>query len=793
MNDHPDPTIFEKLFNRTGKWYPLVVLLIVQAVTTPALVVLTALPASDNAGLTWYQGINLTVIGSIGLLFRNALLSLELYLFNREMFARLENLYQPSTGAENPQRELPAWQQATSFTRNLIFLEFVQLFVLVLFPLTLHGYYSLHLTVEQLVYVSLAVAASGLVIFILEVITLDKLFQPVITALLPVDFQMQVNGIQGSRIWVKLSIAFIGLALISLLLTVPTAYRQASLLAMNTDSSPQQLENALRLIVKAGIGAIVTGIALSISLVFYFTTPFRKMIRLFREIENGNLLQHIQVSTPDDFGRLNIYINHTIERLHNLTANLEQQVAKRTAQLSQANQQLQLELTERLRAQEQLAYSALHDPLTNLANRVLFVDRLRHAMQRAKRHSDSTFAVMFIDLDHFKVVNDSLGHNVGDLLLVETAQRLLACVRDEDTVARLGGDEFVILLEGLESPADYLRIADRIINNLVSPADLAGHRLFISTSMGVVFSAAHYEHPDDILRDADIAMYQAKKQGRGRYAIFDPEMLQHVMTRLELEGDLRKALERREFFVHYQPILNLETRRITGFEALVRWQHPRRGMTLPSDFIPIAEETGLIVPLGDWVLDEACRQISIWHKQYPTAPPLTMSVNFSTKQCAETNFIEKIVATLQKHRLDAASLRLELTESLVVENSARTSAMLTQLRELGIQVHIDDFGTGYSWLSYLHTLPVDVLKIDRSFIGRLETGGNGVEIVRAILALAHNLNIHVVAEGVETDSQFASLQAMNCQYMQGFLFARPVDSQAAGFLIAKSISGELVY
>lgn len=790
MNDHPVPTFFEKLFIRTGKWYPLLVLLIVQVVTTPALVVLVALPASDNAGLTWYQGINLAVMGVIALLFRNALLSLELYLLNREMFVCLAKFHQPPTGDQNPQYALRAWQQVTSFTRNLIFLEFVQLFVLVLFPLTLHGYYGLRLNVEQLLYFSLAVAASGLFIFILESITLDRLFQPVITALLPADFQTQVNGMRGSRIWAKLSIAFIGLALISLLLTVPTAYKQASLLALNNGFSFQQLKNALSIIVRAGIGAIVAGIFLSISLVYYFTTQFRKMIRLFCEVEKGNLHQRIRVSTPDDFGRLNIYINHTIDRLQNLTANLEQQVAERTAQLSQANQQLQVELTERLRAQEQLAFSALHDPLTDLPNRVLFMDRLQHAMQRARRHSDSTFAVLYIDLDHFKVVNDSLGHNVGDLLLVECAQRLLTSVRREDTVARLGGDEFVILLEDLQDPADYLHTAERILGSVAAPADLAGHRVFISLSMGIVFSDARYDQPDDILRDADIAMYQAKKQGRGRFAVFDPEMLRHVMTRLELETDLRTALNHNEFLVHYQPILNLQNQRIIGFEALVRWQHPTRGLLLPANFISTAEETGLIVPLGDWVLDEACRQISAWQQQFPIKPPLTMNVNFSTRQCAEPDFVEKIVRTLQKHRLDAGCLRLELTESLVVENSAHTSAMLAQLRALGIQVHIDDFGTGYSWLSYLHTLPVDTLKIDRFFTGRLGTDGSGADITQAILTLANSLGVQVVAEGVETDDQYVRLKALNCQFMQGFLFSRPVDSQAAEMLLEKSSAGE---
>lgn len=462
----------------------------------------------------------------------------------------------------------------------------------------------------------------------------------------------------------------------------------------------------------------------------------------------------------------------------------------RLMEISKANEQLQVELSERKRIEEKLAYTALHDPLTNLPNRVLFLNRLSHAMDLAKRNKNYSFAVFFIDIDRFKVVNDSLGHNVGDLLLVESALRLLACVRSVDTVARLGGDEFVILLEELVNPSDYLLVANRILKNLAMPSSLEGHKVFVSVSMGIVLNHARYERSDDIMRDADIAMYSSKKHGRNRFEVFDPIMLIGVMTRLELETDLRKALENQEFIVHYQPILDMEKHQIVSFEALVRWQHPTRGLTQPADFIPTAEEIGLIVPIGYWVLDEACRQIRDWQIQFPADPPLTINVNLSTRQCAQTDLVQKIVNILKKNNLDPGSLKLELTESLIMEDSAATSAILSELREKGIQVQIDDFGTGYSSLGHLHKLPIDTLKIDRTFISQLGNGGNGLEIVRTILALAHGLGMKVIAEGVETDDQLSKLQSLNCEYVQGFLFAKPVNSLEASILLGKPSLGK---
>jgi len=459
----------------------------------------------------------------------------------------------------------------------------------------------------------------------------------------------------------------------------------------------------------------------------------------------------------------------------------------RLLEMAKLNQSLETELTQRKRTEDLLAYTSVHDPLTDLPNRVLFIDRLSHAMERAKRHENSLYALFFLDLDRFKVVNDSLGHEIGDMLLVESANRLSACIRGEDTVARLGGDEFVVLLEDIEDADDALEVAERIQNSLAKPYNLDGHMVFVFASMGIVLSGADYEQPNDVMRDADIAMYRAKGKGLGRYEIFRPAMLDRAMTRMELETDLRKALEDQQFVVHYQPILDMASHRIVGFEALVRWQHPTRGLIPPAEFIPTAEETSLIIPLGYWVLDEACHQIHAWNVQYSFDPPLTINVNLSTRQCEQPDLVKKIANILRKNKLDGSLLKLELTENLIIKDSEYITVMLSELRELGIQVQIDDFGTGYSSLSYLHSLPIDTLKIDRSFINRLGEKDNGVEIVQTILSLAHNLGMKVIAEGVETDEQYSLLSEMDCQFMQGFLFSKPVDNLEARALLEKTI------
>ncbi len=426
---------------------------------------------------------------------------------------------------------------------------------------------------------------------------------------------------------------------------------------------------------------------------------------------------------------------------------------------------------------------ALRDALTGLPNRAWFIDHLKRTIARGKRHEDYLFAVLFLDLDRFKLVNDSFGHVIADQLLVAIARKLELCVRPEDIVARLGGDEFTILLEDIKDTSDATRVAERIHKELTPPFNLDGHEVFTTASIGITLSSQYYEQPEDCLRDADTAMYRAKILGKARHEIFDQSMHAHVVALLKLETDLRMALERHEFQIQYQPIVLLRTGRITGFEALARWQHPHRGPISPAEFIPVAEENGLIIPIGIWILHEACRQMFTWQTQFPVNPPLEISVNLSRKQFAQPDLIERISDTLQETGLDARSLNLEITESVVMENAAASTALLLKLRDRGIKLHIDDFGTGYSSLSYLHSFPADTLKIDRSFVTHIDAKGGDAEIVRAIVTLAHNLKMQVMAEGVETAEQLTQLRGLECEYGQGFFFSGAVDAEAVAALL----------
>ncbi len=421
----------------------------------------------------------------------------------------------------------------------------------------------------------------------------------------------------------------------------------------------------------------------------------------------------------------------------------------------------------------------VHDPLTGLPNRALFLDRLERARARAKRGGRNLFAVLFLDLDRFKVVNDSLGHPIGDQLLVAVAGRIESCIRPGDTVARLGGDEFAVLLEEIGEFDESTEVASRIHSAFTQPFVVADHELFVTVSIGIALGSSETQDLAGLLRDADTAMYRAKVAGRGRSQIFTAEMRSEVLAQLQLENDLRRAIERQEFEVYYQPILALRTSEITGFEALVRWHHPERGLVEPARFISAAEETGIIVPLGMWVLEEACRQLRVWREADSAWLELTMSVNLSPKLFAQVHLVRDIVALLELTGLPPRLLKLELTEGILVHNPQAANAMLKELRALGIGVCIDDFGTGYSSLSYLTSLNVDVLKIDRSFIHNLSSGGSGndgTEVVRNIVRLAAGLGLSVVAEGVETIDQRDQLDAMNCEFVQGFHFGRPVDA-----------------
>ena len=438
----------------------------------------------------------------------------------------------------------------------------------------------------------------------------------------------------------------------------------------------------------------------------------------------------------------------------------------------------QTDITSRKQAEEQLIYDAFHDALTGLPNRALFMDRLEHVIASARRHPSSLYAVLFIDIDRFKVINDSMGHSVGDQLLIEVGGRLKTYLRPGDTVARLGGDEFAVLLEDISGIGDAEDITRRIQASLARPHDIQGHEVYSTQSIGVAVRSERYEWPEQILRDADIAMYQAKAKGGSRHEFFDTAMHASIIDRLQLEADLRIAVEHHAGFVlHFQPILDLKDQRLTGFEALVRWNHPTRGIVYPLEFIPLAEETGMIIPLSEWILREACGQLRRWQALYHSAVPLRMSINISSKVLLHKEFVTQMSTVLDAEGLQPGSIALEITENVLLEHTNIALETMTKLQAMGIRIHLDDFGTGYSSLSYLHNFPVNALKIDRSFIAKMTSSENH-EIVRTIIALAQSLNLEVIAEGVELDHQLGAIKDMHCQYGQGFLFSKPLDADA---------------
>lgn len=444
----------------------------------------------------------------------------------------------------------------------------------------------------------------------------------------------------------------------------------------------------------------------------------------------------------------------------------------------------QSDISVRKAAEEQLMHGAFHDALTGLPNRKFFIEGLRRVMARAKRREGYLFAVLFLDLDRFKIVNDSLGHMIGDELLIAIARRLESCLRPADTVARLGGDEFTVLLDDIRDTSDATRVAERIQRELVVPLNLSGHEVYTTASIGITLGNPSYIEPDDIIRDADTAMYRAKALGKARYEMFDAGMHAKAVALLNLEADLRKAVEHEEFVLLYQPMIALETNRITGFETLVRWKHPERGLIPPSEFMPIAEETGLIVPIGWAMLEAACRQVRDWQIRFATDPPVAVSVNLSKKQFAQADLVTRLERILLDTQLAVDSLILEITENVMMENADTLGALLSRLKALRIQVHVDDFGTGYSSMSYLNRFPVDTLKIDQSFISGLSDNGSTSGVVETIVSLAHNLGIGVLAEGVETVEQLVRLKSLKCEFGQGFYFYRPMDVEAAEALLA---------
>jgi diguanylate cyclase (GGDEF)-like protein len=479
-----------------------------------------------------------------------------------------------------------------------------------------------------------------------------------------------------------------------------------------------------------------------------------------------------------------------LNEIRTTSAQAEQAERERAEQAELHIEELRRHIAEQERigreleeSREHFRHVAFHDTLTDLPNRALLTSHLQLSIDRAKLNSDHRFALLFLDLDRFKNINDSLGHVAGDQLLTAVARRLEEGLRPMDTVARLGGDEFAILLDGVEDYDDVILVAERAQRELMRPLNLNGHEVYTTASIGVTLNTIKYNNPESILRDADTAMYHAKEKGKARYEIFDAVMHERAVSRLQIENDLRRAIERQELTVYYQPIISLDTNKIAGFEALVRWNHPEKGLVSPVDFISVAEETGLIVELGRWVLEQSCYQMRAWQMQDHSPTPLTISVNLSGKQFLQNNLIEQIQQTLVETELDPRTLKLEITESVVMENAELAGSMLSQLRGLGVQLSIDDFGTGYSSLSYLHRFPVNTLKIDRSFINRMGSGDENTEIVRTIITLAGNLGMDVIAEGVETAKHLAHLKKMKCKFGQGYLFSKPVNAQAAGELL----------
>jgi len=443
------------------------------------------------------------------------------------------------------------------------------------------------------------------------------------------------------------------------------------------------------------------------------------------------------------------------------------------------------EINQFPRRLDQLARQAFRDPLTGLPNRTLFVDRLAHALTRNERRGER-LAVLFLDLDRFKVVNDSLGHGVGDQLLVAVGHRLSGCLRPEDTIARLGGDEFAVLLEDVKDADGPVAVAERLSGQLQRPFLLESREVFITVSIGIAPTTSGRTAPEDILRDADLAMYHAKAKGKARYEVFDTSMNAPAQERMGLELDLRHAISRGDFTLHYQPVVALDSGRIIEVEALVRWNHPQRGLLLPADFIALTEETGLIVPLGRWILGEACRQLGEWLAASASSAPLGISVNLSARQLQQPGLEEDVARVLRETGIDPGALKLEITETAVMHDAASTLEKLDALTKLGVRLAIDDFGTGYSSLGYLKRFPVDTLKIDRSFVKGVGRDPEDAAIVLAVITVARSLGLSVTAEGIETEEQLERLRTLGCDRGQGYYFAKPIPGERIPALLAAS-------
>ena len=504
---------------------------------------------------------------------------------------------------------------------------------------------------------------------------------------------------------------------------------------------------------------------------------------------------------PDDYTDWRRHMNDMAESGHEGGESVDFRLVRADAEevwISQATRQVSgsggkplglrfslRDITSRKRMEEQLSYQALHDPLTSLANRTLCLDRIGQAQGRGRRRGSYHFAVAFMNLDRFKMVNESMGHAAGDNLLREVARRLAQELRDLDTLARFGGDEFVLLLEELESPAEAVRIVRRLRDAMAEPFVVSGRSMQTSASFGILLSPDTEERPEELLRDANIAMHRSKQHGGGQVKVFNRRMREQAVHIMTMEADLHQAVQRREFFVVYQPFVDLADGRVAGFEALVRWRHPERGVVSPLEFIPLAEETGLILPLGRMVLEQACRDMAAWRADLPGADALSMSVNLSPRQFAEPGLTGMVAGALASAGLPPERLKLEITETAIMYDPNRAIDALGHLKEMGVRLSVDDFGTGYSSLSYLQRFPLDYLKVDLSFVRNIHVSQEDHEIVRAIIGLAHSLDLKTIAEGVETIRHRDILRALGSEYGQGYLFSRPVPADEVPGLLAR--------
>jgi diguanylate cyclase (GGDEF)-like protein len=516
-------------------------------------------------------------------------------------------------------------------------------------------------------------------------------------------------------------------------------------------SDPQSPTRSRNMLFGVGLG-LLGAAAFTIVIVRTVTHPISMLIAGTRAVADGNLNTQITFRTNDELEVLATSFNQMTVSLRKMA--------------------------------EKLQASAIHDPLTGLPNRTLFMDRLRHVVERAGREASSGFAVVFTDVDRFKLINDSFGHSVGDQLLADLGRRLTTCIRQGDTIARLGGDEFGMLLETVPGPHNAVLVAERIKQKLDQPFFLRGQEVLVTVSLGIAVAPQDNAEPETLLRNADTAMYRAKNSGRGTYQIFDEQMRQEVLKTLQMQTALRRGFDRKEFSLVYQPIVLLQTGKVVGFEALSRWKNPQGRIVLPSEFIPLAEETGLIIPIGEWVLGEAWQQLRQWQIAYSRQPLPWISVNLSRRQLAHADLVGSVNRLLQESDLEPSSLMLEITESAIMQDAEDAARTLATLRAMGLRVAIDDFGTGYSSLSLLQRFPIDVVKIDRTFVAELDTtSSDGSQVLRAITSLANNLGLDVVAEGVERADQVALLQELDCTYGQGHYFAEPREAESAGRLL----------